>query len=65
MNEQTMDTEMLNAIKQWETEYPTMEGVKLDDQQKRVLNKGPEAHEGMVYGRMYADWKKRKGYEND
>ena len=65
MNEQTMDTEMLNAIKQWETEYPTMEGVKLDDQQKRVLNKGPEAHEGMVYGRMYADWKKRKGYDND
>ena len=59
MNEQTMDTEMLNAIKQWETEYPTMEGVKLDDQQKRVLNKGPEAHEGMVYGRMYADWKTR------
>ena len=29
-----MDTEMLNAIKQWETEYPTMEGVKLSDQQK-------------------------------
>ena len=58
-----MDTEMLNAIKQWETKYPTMEGVKLSDQQKRILNKGPEHNEGMVYGTMYNDWKKRKGYE--
>ena len=58
-----MDTEMLNAIKQWEPEYPTMEGVKLTDQQKRILNKGPEHNEGMVYGTMYNDWKKRRGYE--
>ena len=58
-----MDVEMLNAIKQWETEYPTMEGVKLTDQQKRVLNKGPEHNEGMVYGSMYSDWKKRRGYD--
>jgi len=27
------------------------------------LNKGPEHNEGMVYGGMYADWKKRKGYD--
>ena len=58
-----MDVEMLNAIKQWETEYPTMEGVKLTDQQKRILNKGPEHNEGMVYGTMYNDWKKRRGYD--
>ena len=54
---------MINAIKQWETEYPTMEGIKLSDQQKRILNKGPEHNEGMVYGAMYSDWKKRRGYE--
>ena len=59
-----MDTEMLNAIRQWETEYPTMEGVKLTDQQKRILNKGPEHNEGMVYGTMYNDWKTRKGYND-
>ena len=59
-----MDTEMLNAIRQWETEYPTMEGVKLTDQQKRILNKGPAHNEGMVYGTMYNDWKKRKGYND-
>jgi hypothetical protein len=40
-------------------EYPEM--VKLTDQQKRVLKEGPQAHEGMVFGKMYADWKKRKG----
>ena len=54
---------MINAIKQWETEYPTMEGIKLSDQQKRILNKGPEHNEGMVYGSMYSDWKKRRGYD--
>ena len=59
-----MDTEMLNAIRQWETEYPTMEGVKLTDQQKRILNKGPEHNEGMVYGTMYNDWKTRRGYND-
>ena len=58
-----MDKEYLDAIKQWETEYPTMEGIKLSDQQKRILNKGPEHNEGMVYGSMYNDWKKRRGYE--
>ena len=59
-----MDTEMLNAIRQWEKEYPTMEGIKLTDQQKRILNKGPEHNEGMVYGTMYNDWKTRKGYND-
>ena len=58
-----MDTEMLNAIRQWEKEYPTMEGIKLTDQQKRILNKGPEHNEGMIYGSMYNDRKKRRGYE--
>ena len=58
-----MDSEQIDAIRQWEKEYPTMEGIKLSDQQKRILNKGPEHNEGMVYGAMYSDWKKRRGYE--
>ena len=40
-----------------------LEGVKLTDQQKRILNKGPEHNEGMIYGSMYNAWKKLKGYE--
>ncbi len=59
-----MDSDYIKAIKQWEKEYPTMEGVKLTDQQKRILNKGPEHNEGMVYGTMYNDWKTRKGYND-
>ena len=58
-----MDEKYLKDIKQWEKEDPTMEGVKLTDQQKRILNKGPEHNEGMVYGTMYNDWKKRRGYD--
>ena len=41
-----------------------MEGVTLNKREKELLD-GAEikSHEGMVFGRMYADWKLRKGYE--
>mgnify|MGYP003126876815 FL=1 len=59
-----MTKEWINEIPNWEKEYPTMEGVKLSKRQKEILD-GDElkSHEGMVFGSMYADWKKRKGYE--
>ncbi len=59
-----MDNKMIEDIQQWEKEYPTMDGVKLNKREKELLD-GAEikSHEGMVFGRMYADWKKRKGYE--
>ena len=59
-----MDSDYIKAIKQWEKEYPTMEVVKLRHQQIRILNKGPEHNEGMVYGTMYNDWKTRRGYND-
>ena len=43
-----MKKEMIDAIRQWETEYPTLKDVKLTDKQKRILNKGPEHDEGMI-----------------
>ena len=48
-------------IANWEKEYPTMEGVILSKRQKEILD-GSElkSHEGMLFGRMYADWKRRK-----
>ena len=54
--------DMIKEIKNWEKEYPTMDGVKLNKREKELLD-GAEikSHEGMVYGRMYADWKVRKG----
>jgi len=59
-----MDNKMIEDVQQWEKEYPAMDGVKLNKREKELLD-GAEikSHEGMVFGRMYADWKKRKGYE--
>ncbi len=59
-----MDIKIIEEIQQWEKEYPTMEGVTLNKREKELLD-GAEikSHEGMVFGRMYADWKLRKGYE--
>ena len=55
-----IDTE---EIQNWETEYSTMEGVTLNKREKELLDGADiKSHEGMFYGRMYADWKTRKGY---
>ena len=56
-----MTREWINEIPNWEKEYPTMEGVKLSKREKEILD-GDEikSHEGMLFGRMYADWKRRK-----
>ena len=63
-NTGTKEEEMIEDIANWEKEYPTMEGVKLSKREKELLDgDGIKSHEGMLFGRMYADWKKRKGYE--
>ena len=53
----------LAEIVNWEKEYPTLKGVTLNKREKELLD-GAEikSHEGMVFGRMYADWKKRRGF---
>ena len=59
-----MNEQMFKDIKNWEKEYLSMNN-SLNKRQKELLE-GAEikSHEGMVYGGMYADWKKRKGYED-
>ena len=51
-------------IANWEKEYPTMEGVILSKRQKEILD-GSElkSNEGMLFGRMYSDWKRKRGFE--
>lgn len=58
-----MNKQFIKDILEWETEYLTM-SENLNDREKEIL-KGSElrSHEGMVFGRMYADWKKQKGYD--
>ena len=57
-----MNRQMIEDILQWEKEYLTM-NKNLTDREKQIL-KGDDikTDEGMVFGRMYADWKIQKGY---
>ena len=58
-----MTSEWVKDIPNWEKEYLTMD-VSVSKRQRELLE-GAEikSHEGMLFGSMYADWKKRKGYE--
>ena len=58
-----MIAEWTKEISNWESEYLTMNN-NLSKRQKEILE-GAEikSHEGMLFGGMYADWKKQKGYE--
>ena len=56
-----MIKEWIKEIPNWESQYLEMAKNELTDREKELL-KGDsiKSHEGMVYGRMYADWKNRK-----
>jgi len=59
-----MIVEWIKEIPNWENEYLNMEGVELSKRQREILE-GAElrSSEGMVFGQMYSDWKRRKGYD--
>ena len=51
-------------IAKWESEYLIMQKSKLSKQQIDILSgRDLKSDEGMIYGSMYADWKRRKGYD--
>ena len=55
-----MPKEWIKEIPNWEEQYLAM-NVNLSTREKELL-KGDsiKSHEGMIYGRMYRDWKDRK-----
>ena len=58
-----MNEEMKKDIPTWESEYLSM-STQLSKREKELLQgSNIKSHEGMVYGKMYADWKVRKGYD--
>ena len=59
-----MTSEWIKEIPNWEAQYKEMMDGKLSKRQVAILD-GDElkSHEGMVFGGMYADWKKQKGYD--
>ena len=55
--------EYIKDIPNWEKEYLTMD-VQLSKRQKELLEgDNIKSHEGMIFGAMYADWKKRRGFD--
>ena len=58
-----MNEQMKKDIPNWEKEYLTMD-VSITKRQRELLEGAKiGAHEGMLYGTMYADWKVRKNYD--
>tara|TARA_B100001250_G_scaffold230885_1_gene198146 strand:+ start:1818 stop:1997 length:180 start_codon:yes stop_codon:yes gene_type:complete len=56
-------SEMIKEIPDWEKQYLAMND-KLSPREKEILKGDPiKSNEGMVYGRMYADWKVQKGWD--
>ena len=55
-----MAVEYIKEIPNWEEQYLAMD-VNLSIREKELLKGDPiKSHEGMIYGRMYRDWKDRK-----
>ena len=55
-----MTKEYLKEVPEWEKIYLDIMKDNLSKQQIELLNgRYIKAHEGMIYGQMYADWKKR------
>ena len=58
-----VDKNMILSIKNWENEYLKENRDKLSKQQIDILEgRELKSHEGMIFGQMYADWKKQKGF---
>ena len=58
-----VDKNILLSIQNWEKDYLKSNRSKLTDQQVDILEgRELKSHEGMIFGEMYADWKKQKGF---
>ena len=55
---------MIKDIKDWELDYLKENKNKLSKQQIELLEgRDIRSHEGMIYGQMYNDWKKQRGFK--
>ena len=60
-----MVADWIKEIPNWEKQYLDTMRSKLSKQQVELLEgRAIKSHEGMVYGQMYADWKRSKN-ENE
>ena len=55
-----MTKEYIKEIPNWEKDYLSLE-PQISKRQRELLEGAKiGSHEGMLYGQMYADWKKRR-----
>ena len=60
-----MSAKWVKDVPNWEKEYLSMARNHLSKQQIELLEgRDIRAHEGMIYGQMYNEWKKKKGSIN-
>ena len=58
-----VDRNIILSIQNWEEDYLKSNRSKLTDQQVEILEgRELKSHEGMIFGEMYADWKKQKEF---
>tara|TARA_B100001996_G_scaffold19939_1_gene16171 strand:- start:43 stop:234 length:192 start_codon:yes stop_codon:yes gene_type:complete len=56
-----MVAEYIKEIPNWEKQYLEMAKGELSKQQIELLEgRDIKSHEGMIYGEMYNDWKRRR-----
>ena len=61
-----MTTEWIKEIDNFPKEYKEMMKGLLTERQIQLLDGSPiKSHEGMIFGGMYSDWKRRKGYDKE
>ena len=60
-----MTKEYIKEIPNWGKDYLKMIGARLLTTQQIELLEGRDikSHEGMLYGQMYNDWKRLKGFD--
>tara|TARA_B100000902_G_scaffold220841_1_gene209702 strand:- start:28 stop:216 length:189 start_codon:yes stop_codon:yes gene_type:complete len=55
-----MNKDYIKDIPNWEEQYLAMD-ISLSIREKELLKGDPiKSNEGMVYGRMYRDWKEKR-----
>ena len=61
-----MAKEYIKEIPNWEKQYLEMAKGELSKQQIELLDgRDIKSHEGMIYGEMYNDWKRRRSNDKE
>ena len=60
-----MIAEWTKDIPNWEKEYLSMDPQLTKRQRALLEGDDIKSHEGMLFGAMYADWKRRRGVTDE